>query len=99
MTATMEASVEPGIREEAEAILERLGIPVPVAVDLFFHQVVQKRGLPFEPRRTYKRPLFLDELDEEALLAKLQKGLDDYEAGRFSTLADFKRELKREGRI
>ena len=98
-TFTIQASIEPGIRDEAEAILERLGIPVPVAVGLFFHQVVQKRGLPFEPRRTYKRPLFLDELDEETLLAELQKGVDDYEAGRFSEASDFWRELEQEGRI
>ena len=99
MTATIEASVEPGIRDEAEAILERLGIPVPVAVGLFFHQVVQKRGLPFEPRRAYKRPLFLDELDEETLLAEVQKGLDDIKAGRVTSLADFRREMELEGRL
>jgi addiction module RelB/DinJ family antitoxin len=99
MNATVEASVEPGIRDEAEAILARLGIPVPEAVGLFFRQVVQRRGLPFAPRPAYKRPLFLDELDEETLLAEVQKGLDDIEAGRVTSLADFRRELELEGRI
>jgi len=99
MTATIQASVEPGIRDEAEAILERIGIPVPEAVGLFFRLVVQRRGLPFEPRRSYKRPLFLDELDEETLRAELQKGLDDIEAGRVTSLADFRREMEREGRL
>ena len=92
--STIQVCVESGVRDEAEAILARLGIPVPEAVGLFLRQVVLRRGMPFE-----MRPPCLDELDAKALRAEMQKGLDDMEAGRFADLSDFRLELAREGRV
>jgi DNA-damage-inducible protein J len=43
------------LKEQAEAILEELGIPIPVAYELFYRQIIAYRGLPFEvclPNRT-----------------------------------------------
>ena len=99
VSSTVQASVEPRIRDEAEAILERLGIPVPEAVGLFLRQIVLRRGIPFEIRLPVARPLCLDGLDAKALRAEMQKGLDDFEAGRVTGLSDFRLELEREGRI
>ena len=96
---TIQASVEPGVRDEAEAILTRLGIPVPMAVGLFFRQIVLRRGIPFEMRLPVSRPLCLDALNPQALCAEMQKGLDDFEEGRFSDLSDFRLELQQEGRV
>ena len=44
-------------------------------------------------------PLCLDELDAETLRAEMQKGLDDFTAGRIAELSDFQFVLEREGRV
>lgn len=44
-----------GSKEQAEAILQELGIPVAVAQELFYRQIIAYQGLPFElrlPNRT-----------------------------------------------
>ena len=46
-TANVTARIQPNIREQAEAILERLGIPVSVFIDMTYRQVIMRDGVPF----------------------------------------------------
>ncbi len=39
---------KPEIKEEAEAILQELGIPLSSAYEMFYRQIIAHRGLPFE---------------------------------------------------
>ena len=43
-TSNVFARVEPEIKEQAEQVLERLGIPMSNAVSMFLRQVVLQRG-------------------------------------------------------
>lgn len=45
-TANVTARIQPNVKEQAEAILERLGIPVSVFIDMAYRQVIM-RGVPF----------------------------------------------------
>ena len=47
-TANVFARVEPEVKEQAEQVLERLGIPMSNAVGMFLRQIVLQRGIPFE---------------------------------------------------
>ena len=47
-TATVLARVDPELKRDAEDILERLGIPVSLLINMLYRQVVIKRGIPFE---------------------------------------------------
>ena len=47
-TANVFARVEPEIKEQAEDVLNQLGIPMSNAVGMFLRQVVIQRGIPFE---------------------------------------------------
>ena len=47
-TAMINARIEPKLKKEVEAILERLGLNTTQAVSLFFRHVQNYRGLPFE---------------------------------------------------
>ena len=40
-------AVQKYIKEQAEAILERLGIPVSVFIDMTYRQVIMRDGVPF----------------------------------------------------
>ncbi|MET0399659.1 MAG: type II toxin-antitoxin system RelB/DinJ family antitoxin [Longimicrobiaceae bacterium] len=55
-TAMIRARVEPELKAQAEAILRGLGLSATDAITLFYHQVVQHRGLPFEVRRANAAP-------------------------------------------
>ena len=57
-TANVTARIQPNIKEQAEAILERLGIPVSVFIDMTYRQVIMRDGVPFSldiPDKTCKR--------------------------------------------
>lgn len=46
-TANVTARIQPEIKEHAEAILEKLGIPVSVFIDMAYRQVIMRDGVPF----------------------------------------------------
>ena len=46
-TANVTARIQPEIKESAEAILEKLGIPVSVFIDMTYRQVIANNGVPF----------------------------------------------------
>jgi DNA-damage-inducible protein J len=46
-TALINARTEPDLKEEVEGILKKLGLSTTEAVNIFFHQVKMRRGLPF----------------------------------------------------
>ena len=46
-TANVTARIQPNIKEQAEAILDRLGIPVSVFIDMTYRQVIMRNGVPF----------------------------------------------------
>lgn len=46
-TANVTARIQPNIKEQAEEILDRLGIPVSVFIDMTYRQVIMRDGVPF----------------------------------------------------
>ena len=55
-TANVFARVEPEVKEQAEQVLDRLGIPMSNAVGMFLRQIVLQRGIPFEMKLPAVRP-------------------------------------------
>lgn len=47
-TATIRARIEPDLKEQAEAVLQRLGLNPTQAITLFYRQVELRNGLPFD---------------------------------------------------
>ena len=59
-SATVRAQVEPELKAAAENVFNQLGISTTQAITLFYEQVKQSGGLPFEariPNRTTRRTL------------------------------------------
>ena len=80
-TSNVFARVEPDIKEQAEAILDQLGIPMSNAISMYLRQIVLKRGIPFDMKLPSAVP-DMSVLSEEQFNAEIQKGLDDIAAGR-----------------
>ena len=56
-TSNIFARVEPGIKEQAEEVLDQLGIPMSNAIGMFLRQVVLQRGIPFEMKLPASAPM------------------------------------------
>ncbi|MGA1870683.1 MAG: type II toxin-antitoxin system RelB/DinJ family antitoxin [bacterium] len=46
-TATVRARIEPDLKKEVENLFRELGISTTEAINIFYHQVKLRRGLPF----------------------------------------------------
>jgi len=49
-SAMIRARMEPALKDRAEATLEKLGLSATTAITLFYRQIVQRNGLPFDLR-------------------------------------------------
>ena len=45
--STVSARVENDVKIEAEAILQKLGIPVSVVINSLYRQIIYRQGIPF----------------------------------------------------
>ena len=45
--STVSARVENDVKNEAEDILQKLGIPVSVVINSLYRQIIYRRGIPF----------------------------------------------------
>lgn len=95
-TSNVFARVEPEIKEQAERVLDRLGIPMSNAVGMFLRQVVLQRGLPFEVKLPQEKPLAYGALTKEQFNAEMEKGMADIQAGRVYTTDEVEAEMKRD---
>ena len=76
-TSNIFARVEPEVKEQAEQVLEQLGIPMSNAIGLFLRQVILQRGIPFDMKLPKSNPLVIGSLSEEQFNAEIEKGLTD----------------------
>ena len=82
-TANLYARIEPDVKEQAEAILDILGIPASGAINMFYKQIILHKGLPFEVRiPNDKAPVSMRSLSREQIDQELEQGLADIRAGR-----------------
>ena len=88
-SATLNLRVNPTLKQDAESVLGRLGIPMSTAVDMFLNQVVLVGGIPFSVTLP-SAPACIDasKMSEEQLHAKIRRGYDDYKAGNVQNAAD-----------
>lgn len=88
-TATLNLRVNPNVKERAEAVLSRLGVPMSTAIDMYLNQISLTGGIPF----TVTLPKAPDDINadlmtDEEIHSKLQKGYEDIEAGRVQNAAN-----------
>lgn len=93
-TANVLARVEPETKEQAEAILSKLGIPASVVINMLYKQIVMTNSIPF-PLALPTAPMARDEMDTERFNAIMEKGLNEAKADKsrpaFEVFADLRR--------
>ena len=90
------ARVEPEIKEEAEAILAKLGISASNGINMFYRQIILWNGLPFRPAVPVNRPISLDDMTKEEFDAKMARGLAQAKNGEGVPADEFFKSLEKE---
>ena len=88
-SATLNLRVNPALKQEAESVLRRLGVPMSTAVDIFLNQIVLTGGIPFAvtlpsaPENIDTTKMSIGEIHD-----KIQRGYESYKAGRTQNAAE-----------
>ena len=88
--------VEPEIKEQAERILSRLGIPMANAVNLFLYQIVLRKGIPFSVSLPQNTPLNYSTLSTEQFSAEIEKGFISLDEGRVVSSEQVREKMQRQ---
>ena len=94
-TSNIFARVEPELKEQAEAVLNEIGLPMSNAITLFLKQIVLRRGVPFPIVIPPESPPAVDTMSKEQFDAELEKGYQDAKAGRVRPANEFFLEMER----
>lgn len=94
-TANVMARVEPNVKEQAEEIMDMLGIPVSVVINTLYKQIIMTRSIPFS-LSVPTAPAARDELDDAAFHAMMERGLKEAKADQSRLASDVFADLKRE---
>lgn len=79
-TATINARIEPEIKEKAESIFAALGISASDAIGMFYRQVAFRRGIPFD--------MYVPNATTIAALEELERGEGEVVTGKTNQLFD-----------
>jgi DNA-damage-inducible protein J len=79
-TAMIRARTEPELKTQAEEIFHSLGLNQTEAINIFYHQVVLNKGLPFEvklPNKETAKAIESARLGEGEVFDSLDDAFDD----------------------
>ena len=94
-TANVLARVEPEVKEQAEAIMSKLGIPASTVINMLYKQIIMTRSIPF-PLSVPNMPIARDEMDKATFDAMMSEGLAQAKAGQGLPLDEAFDELYKE---
>ena len=81
-TANIYARIEPDVKKEAEDILSSLGVPVSSAINMFYKQIILRKGIPFDVTLQKTKPADISMMNEAELSAELEKGYKQIAEGK-----------------
>lgn len=94
-SANVLARVEPEIKEQAEAILSKLGIPASVAINALYKQIILTKSIPF-PLSLPREPLTLDSMNAAEFNSIMETGLSQAKSDQSRPVSEVFAELRQE---
>ena len=79
-TANVLARVEPDVKEQAEAVMAKLGVPASTVINMLYKQIIMTRSIPFA-LSIPNTPTAQDEMDTATFNAMMEEGLSQAKAG------------------
>ncbi len=91
-TANVFTRVEPVVKEEAENVLNQLGISLSTAMEVYLRQIALQRKIPFEIKLpAADKPISYGALTDEDFNALIDKSVKSCEEGKCVKIEDFKK--------
>ncbi len=94
-TANVIARVEPDVKTQAEDILDQLGIPASVVINMLYKQIIINKGIPFS-LTLGKEPVARDEMTTDSFNEMMAKGLKQAKANNSRPAADVISDIKQD---
>ena len=94
-TANVIARVEPDIKEQAEKIMEQLGIPASVLINMLYKQIIMKKGIPFSVTLA-NEPKSVSEMSRAEFDSMMEIGLQQAKEGKARPAREVFAELRQE---
>ncbi len=95
-TSAIYARIDTGLKENAEKILNQLGISPSSAIQMFYSQIVLTRGLPLDLHLPSTKPTAIGGMNRAELDVELMKGIDSLNSGKTYTADEVDAELAKE---
>ena len=80
-TTAVYARIDTKLKDNAESILSQLGISPSSAIQMFYSQIVLKKGIPFDLKLPSSEPLAVGAMTKKQIDKELQKGVDSINTG------------------
>lgn len=94
-TANVIARVEPDIKEQAENIMDQLGIPTSVLINMLYKQIIIKKGIPFSVTLS-NEPRAVSEMRKTEFDSMMETGLQQAREGKARPAREVFTELRQE---
>ena len=94
-SANVLARVEPEVKEQAEEILSKLGVPASVVINMLYKQIIMTKSIPFSLSLP-KEPATLDSMTTEEFNSIMEAGLSQAKSDQSHPVADVFADLRRE---
>ena len=95
-TTAVYARIDTGLKENAENILNQLGISPSSAIQMLYSQIVLTRGLPFDLHLPSAKPTAIGGMSRAELDVELTKGVESLKSGKIYTTDEVDAELAKE---
>ena len=92
-TSPVYARINTQLKNEAESVMEKLGISPSNAIQMLYSQIVLLQGMPFEIKLPERTPVDISSLSRAELDAELLKGINSLKDGRALTEEEVEKEL------
>ena len=98
-TSSVYTRVEPELKEQVDQVLSKLGIPMANAINMFLHQIVLHKGIPFEVKIPKNQPLNYSALSPAQFDSEIETGFDSLGAGRIAPAKQVREKMQRQYRV
>ena len=94
-SANVMARVEPDVKEQAESILNQLGVPTSVLINILYKQIIMTKSIPFA-LSIPTAPIARDEMSDDEFDAVMRRGLQQAKENRAAPVAKVFTQLRRD---
>ena len=94
-SANVLARVEPEVKEQAESILSKLGVPASVVINMLYKQIIMTKSIPFSLSLP-NEPLARDSMTDTEFDSMMETGLSQAKFDNSRPVTDVIADLRRE---